>query len=136
MSTTKRGEEAITDYTTGLARKAGKIVSSILGTETLENKEGTLGNCVFANVRLPLSVSDLTDGDTAKAIQIDQWIAKTLVKDYKTFIAIIFYGNAWWVRLSSQIYLTEKDFEWAGKVLKEVCKRVENGEWKPSSSKL
>ena len=55
------------------------------------------------------------------------------MEEYSTFIAIIFYGKAWWVRLSAQVYLTIEDFEWAGKVLKEVCERVQKGRWKGMS---
>ena len=132
----KKGEDAIFGYTHDLARKAGKAVSGILGTRFLENEEGTLGNCTFSNVQLPLSFEELTGGDLSKAIKIDQWIARTLVKEYNTFIAIIFYDKAWWVRLSAQVYLTERDFEWAGKALKEVCQRVRSGDWKTVVSKL
>ena len=130
----KRGEEAVFAYNLHLASRSGKIVSGILQTETLENEEGTLGNCNFSNIRLPLSFSELTSSDPAQATQIGQWIARTLVDEYRTFIAIIFYGGAWWVRLSAQVYLTEQDFQWAGHVLREVCARVNKGEWKAATN--
>lgn len=125
----KSGEEAIMGYTANLAREAGKVVSKKLGTGVLENEEGTLGKCNFANVRLPLSFKVEAGGDTGKAVKIAQWIARLLVEEYDTFIAIIFYGDAWWMRLSSQIYLTIDDYEWAAAVLLKVCKRVKDGEW-------
>jgi selenocysteine lyase/cysteine desulfurase len=131
----KHGEDAIMSYCAQLARRSGDIVSRILGTEILENNEGTLRQCNFSNVRLPLSSRALTSDDPAKIAKIGQWIAKILVQDYQTFIAIIYYGGAWWMRLSSQVYLTEEDFEWAGKVLLEMCKRVENGEWNDNGVK-
>lgn len=126
----KQGEDAITAYLHNLARKSGQIVSSVLGTEILENENGTLGDCCFSNVRLPLSSGQLAGGDPANTTKIGQWIVKTLVEEYDTFIAVIFFGESWWVRLSAQVYLTEEDFEWAGKTLKEICARVEQGEWK------
>lgn len=133
----KTGEDAAFGYIHHLAKKSGTIVSDILGTEILENESGTLGNCCFSNVRLPLSASQLAGSDTGKRMEIGQWIAKVLIEEYDTFIAIIFFGDAWWVRLSAQVYLTEEDFVWAGNTLKEVCGRVDNGEWKQSkSSKL
>ncbi|TKA82679.1 hypothetical protein B0A55_01483 [Friedmanniomyces simplex] len=125
----KRGEDAIAAYNFPLAREAGRIGSSALGTEVMENAEGTLGECFFSNVRLPLSYSEVAGEDHSKAVKIAQWIAKVLVEEYNTFIAIIFYGEAWWVRLSAQVYLTREDFEWAGGVLREVCERVGKGEW-------
>jgi len=94
----------------------------------MENAEGTLTRCNFANVRLPLDFATLAGGETQKAVKIAQWISRTLVDEYDTFIAIIFYGGALWARLSAQIYLTMDDWEWGGNVLKQVCQRVDKGE--------
>ncbi|KAK6002236.1 hypothetical protein QM012_001874 [Aureobasidium pullulans] len=124
----KSGEDAIIDFTQQQAREAGKLVAEILSTEVMENEEGTLGRCNFSNVRLPLDPTTLAGGETGKAVKIAQWISATLVAEYNTFIAIIFYGGAFWVRLSAQIYLTMDDWKWAGDVLKQVCKRVSKGE--------
>lgn len=125
-----QGEDAVLGYTHDLARKSGKIVSQMLETDVLENENGTLGECCFSNVRLPLSEPQLAGGDVATRAKIGQWIVKKLVEEYNTFIAIIFFGESWWVRLSPQVYLTEEDFVWAGHTLKEVCERVQKGEWK------
>lgn len=132
------GEEAVIGYMQHLARQSGIIVSSILKTEVLENEEGTLGMCSFSNVRLPLSFAEHAGSDELQAIEIGQWISKTSAREFRTFIVVIFFGGAWWTRLSAQIYLTEKDFEWAGKVLSKTCARVRRGEWKDRklSSKL
>lgn len=124
----KSGEEAIMAYTLDQARKAGKLVAEILETEVLENEEGTLGNCNLSNVRLPLDFHAISGDDRAKALKVAQWIAKTLVEEYDTFIAIIVHADAWWVRLSAQVYLDMEDWSWAGKTLKEVCERVHKGE--------
>ena len=124
----KSGEEAIMAFTHDQARKAGELVAEALGTEVLENGEGTLGNCTFANVRLPLDYRVVAGGDTAKAVKIAQWIASVLVGEYDTFIATIFYAEAWWVRLSAQVYLDMSDWAWAADTLKQVCERVQNGE--------
>jgi hypothetical protein len=35
-----------------------------------------------------------------------------------------------WVRLSGQIYLEVRDFEWVGERLKELCGRVKKGEFR------
>jgi selenocysteine lyase/cysteine desulfurase len=123
----KSGEDAIVSFSQNQAREAGKLVAEILSTEVMQNEEGTLG-CNFANVRLPLDITTLACGETQKAIKIVQWISRTLVDEYNTFIAIIFYGGACWARLSAQIYLTMDDWEWGGNVLKQVCQRVSKGE--------
>ena len=52
-------------------------------------------------------------------------IVKLLVDEYCTFMAVVFYCEAWWVRLSAQIYLELEDFAWSANVLKEVCAIVE-----------
>lgn len=124
----KSGEEAIIAFTLAQAREAGKLVAEILGTEVLENEEGTLGKCNFSNVKLPLDFKMVAGGEHAQAIKVAQWIAAVLVEEYNTFIAIIFYANAWWVRLSAQVYLDMSDWKWAGDTLKEVCERVQKGE--------
>ncbi|KAK5132507.1 hypothetical protein LTR08_008891 [Meristemomyces frigidus] len=124
-----RGEEAVMGYTRHLVVEAGKRVALRLGTEVLENEEGTLGKCNFANVLLPLKFSEIAGGDAGEAVRVAQWIAKVLVEEYETFIAIIVYADAWWVRLSGQVYLTVEDFVWGADVLREVCGRVVKGEW-------
>lgn len=130
------GEAAIMSYCQGLARRGGALVAQRLGTEILENEDGTLGDCAFSNVRLPLDPTTLAglSGDVTKAVAVVHWISAVLVHEYDTFLAIIFYAEKWWVRLSAQIYLTERDFEWCGGVLEEVCWRVENGEWEKAVS--
>lgn len=88
----KGGEDAIMGFTQDQARKAGKLVAGILGTEVLENQEGTLGDCNFANVRLPLDAAALTAGGESPS-KITQWITNVLVEEYSTFVAVIFYAG-------------------------------------------
>ncbi|KAK5169201.1 hypothetical protein LTR04_006190 [Oleoguttula sp. CCFEE 6159] len=147
----KRGEAAVAAYCFELARAAGQLTASTLGTNVLARVDAAdrTEECCFSNVRLPLeyasvtnaasapSATNLTSGDVdaAKgnhdaAIRIAQWISQVLVREYATFIAIVFYGDAWWVRLSAQVYLDLADFEWGAGVLKKVCERVRAGEWR------
>lgn len=62
-------------------------------------------------------------------MMVKNWICGVLVKEFSTFMAIVWFGDAWWVRFSAQVYLEEGDFEWAASVLKEVCGRVMKGEF-------
>jgi hypothetical protein len=131
------GEEAVLKYNQTLARDGGKRVAEILGTEVLENKTGTLGVCCLSNVKLPLDFNVVAGiaKDEAVGIPVAQFISALLVREYGTFIAIIFYGGAWWVRLSGQVYLEMADFDWAGGVLKDVCDRVLKGDFLNTEAK-
>lgn len=59
-----------------------------------------------------------------------QWMLETLMRDYKTFIALFVYGNKVWARLSAQVYLDLEDFAWAGHTLLELSRRVANREYR------
>lgn len=128
------GEEAIVNYLKGLARRGGDLVAQTLGTEVMDNDDGTLRNCAFANVRLPLdslALARLVPDKSFDAVGglVRDWIAQLLVKEYNTFVAFIFYGGAWWARLSAQTYLEVSDFVEAGKILKKACERASKGEF-------
>lgn len=132
------GEDAIAEYLFSLARRSGEIVSKILGTEILENEEGTLQNCAFSNVRLPLdpdlilALARPQSGEVTKdavGFSVRDWMSSLLVREYSTFMALMWYGGQWWVRLSSQVYLEEADFERAGRILLEISQRVTKGEF-------
>lgn len=126
----KSGEEAITGYMTSLARRGGQMVAELLKTEVLENAEGTLGDCSMTNIRLPVSINSLAVDDFAQAERIGQWMMRNMILEHEVAVNIMVYANAWWVRLSAQIYLTMDDFKHAGRMLQQVCLRAEKGEWK------
>lgn len=130
------GEEKIRSYCTNLAREGGHRVAEILGTSVLDNKEHSLTNCCMVNVLLPLSFggNGESDGNIVKPTPgiegtVSDWIQRTLISEYKTYLPVFFFQGAWWTRLSGQVYLDIDDFEWAGRVLLEVCGRVGNGEF-------
>lgn len=125
----KQGEEAIYAYMAHIAREGGALMAAAFDTDVMDNAEGTLTDCFFSNVRLPLDFEEQAQSDVGKAIKIVHWMNETLVNEYDTFLGFNFYDDAWWVRLSGQIYLTKEDFQWATDVLKEVFERVKKGEW-------
>ena len=111
-------------------------MADILGTKVLENKEGTLGQCCFSNVLLPLDLSKCQELAASKGKDVDSvptvvkiWASKVIVTEYGGFQAFIEYAGGWWVRLSAQIYLEMADFEWAAEVVKKVCERASAGEF-------
>lgn len=128
------GEKAIMDYCSTLSRDGGKAIAKILGTQVMDNSTHTLTDCCLVNVLLPLEIGT-TEIDGFFKVNEDtkmeayQWMLKTLMKDYKTYISIAYLNNKWWARLSGQVYLEMSDFEWAGHTLKELCARVGRGEY-------
>lgn len=124
------GEENIRNYCTRLAQEGGKEVAKILGTRTLDNDAHTLSECFMVNILLPLSWptsgkgSIVKDGDFPGA-SVTDWMQRTMIKEYSTFMPVFPFQGSWWVRLSGQIYLERTDFEWAGWRLKELCEKLE-----------
>lgn len=132
------GEETIRNYCFNLARQGGHCVAKSLGTEVLENEKGTLGKCCFTNVRLPLQFrqSEAQESDAGNGLDptdgpvIVKWLMERAMREFDTWIPGKFYGGAAWVRLSAQIYLELRDFEWAATVLQKLCERIRNEEWR------
>jgi selenocysteine lyase/cysteine desulfurase len=124
------GEELILNYIQSLAKEGGKRVADILGSTVLENSMGTLTNCAMVNIALPLAVGK--EGDTTVSGVVApkdvsaalNWMLETLMRDYKTFIALFILKGRFYARLSAQVYLDMSDFEWAGVTLKELVERI------------
>lgn len=132
------GEEAIRNYCQNLVLEGSKKIAEMLGTEIMDNEEGTLTKCCMVNVRLPLKISHSLENKTEMGeyvvkpgfgVEATDWMLDTLMNEFKTFIAIYYFQDAWWARMCGQIYLDMADFEWAGGVLKEICDRVGKGEY-------
>ncbi|KAI5922802.1 aminotransferase family protein-like protein [Camillea tinctor] len=138
------GEKRVQDYCKTIAREGGKLMAVTMGTEVLENETGSLGECCFTNVRLPLEIKQddvATRGshrerDAAGGISLNEaqavadWITERSVNEFDSFIATRFYAGVFWTRLSGQIYLDHGDFRWAAHVLLDLCTRVKEGKWK------
>ncbi|PVH70568.1 PLP-dependent transferase [Cadophora sp. DSE1049] len=118
------GQREYMEYCQTLARQGGAIVAKLLGTEVMDNKEGTLSKCFFSNVRLPLHAEIFT---SAERSQVSQWITNKLVFDHHTFLAVFFHADSWWVRLSAQVYLESDDFRWVGQILDQLCRKINDG---------
>ena len=128
------GERKIIDYCVQLAKNGGDRAATVFGTEVMDNKAGTLRECAFANVRLPLEYGDgegkIPLDDVGK---VAQFIASNSAQ-LKTFFAIIFYSGAHWWRISTQAYLEMADIEWGIQTMSKLCERARNGDYKDSPS--
>ncbi|KAH7007217.1 pyridoxal phosphate-dependent transferase [Ilyonectria destructans] len=131
------GEKAIREYCVNLALAGEKRVAEILGTNALPTAlDKRVG---FANVRLPLEVrsgdSVSTEGIPAKDVgAIINFMFQKFTEDYNTFINVLYFSNSLWARLSATVYLDLGDFEYGGNILKQVCQRVEAGEYLQTDS--
>ena len=131
------GEEQIREYCFDLAQRGGKLTADVLSTEVMNNKGGTLNQCCFAMVRLPLKFALETATESENpgegffaaddGPKIVKWIMDTLVIRHNTWIPAKFYCGAIWVRKSAQVYLDLGDFEWAAQILKGLCQQVQIG---------
>ncbi|KAG4223945.1 hypothetical protein PC116_g27595 [Phytophthora cactorum] len=79
-----------------------------------------MSRCATTNVALPLTLE--------KASHASGWMMERMIFEYKTFIPLFTHNGRIWARISAQAYLDVEDFEWAGKVLRELCERAEKGE--------
>jgi len=123
------GEAAIMEYNIKLTHDAGKLVAERLGTKIMDNSDHMVTDCGLVNVILPLTSSkEKIEGvetiDPAFASLAGWWMQEIMVNEYKTFIAMGCYQGQWFARFGGQVYLDLDDFEWAAKVLKEVCTRA------------
>jgi len=130
------GEKVIMEYCTKLAQDAGQVWAKQFGTEILDNETKTLSRCCMAMVRLPIDVEKVMQAAEKIGLGKDKvggvvsiWLHMTLSSSYGTFLQTLFYGGAWWARLSGQVYLELSDFEGVVPLLKELCERVNKSEW-------
>lgn len=130
------GEKVIREYIQKLVYEGTHHIAKVLGTSVLDNSTQTLTQCCMANVLLPIDLVKAKEHAKAAVVEEEEvggvvrdWISKVLIDDYNTFIPSLFFGDKWWARLSGQVYLEMADFEYSAGVLKEVCERVEKGEW-------
>ncbi|KAL3419105.1 hypothetical protein PVAG01_09327 [Phlyctema vagabunda] len=106
------GEENIMQYCWGLARNGGDRVAQILKTSVMDNRSGSLRNCCFANIELPLVFKpegeELQKGEfsVAEAALMQKWLNATAVKEFDTYLQIAFMYGTMWVRLSGQSGIT------------------------------
>ncbi|KAB8337016.1 hypothetical protein FH972_021320 [Carpinus fangiana] len=122
------GEAAVMRYCSDLADKGGAKVAEILGTEVMENAEGTLNKgLALVNVRLPLDPAQVDVSLKGGHHAVGVWIIEEQMKRFKTYAPCLWHADKWWIRLSAQVYLDESDFEYIGGVMKTLCEEVRAG---------
>jgi hercynylcysteine S-oxide lyase len=144
------GEAAIMAYQQSLSLLAGRRAASILGTEILDNAQGTLTQCAMCNVRLPLDKDEVLGimrrggfpemGEAEVGKHVRSWLTEVMFKRHDTFMQLtVLYGGSWWWRLSAAVYSGLDEFEWGARVLGKECGRIRGGamvEWMKTRAKL
>ncbi|KAI0635825.1 PLP-dependent transferase [Trametes polyzona] len=119
------GEKAIYEYTHKLAIDGGKRLSEVLGTRVMdETGEQT---ATMTDVQLPLPV-EKTRGEVytnEQLAEINQFLLRRLLLEWKTYAAHYYHAGGWWCRCSAQVFNEISDFEYLGKAFKAVCKEIE-----------
>ncbi|KAI1740907.1 putative aminotransferase family protein [Xylaria scruposa] len=121
------GEAAINAYCRALARESGEAAASILGTEVMDVAGSCMRECNFANVRLPLAISDSGEEGTISSLDAKRaimWFKETGVRESGTYFQTCLYRGALWWRLSATVYVEVEDFKKGARVLSELCERV------------
>lgn len=86
----------------------------------------------MANVRLPLEPALIAKLFEEREQTFDpgvvrDWTMKRLMEKHGVFCAVFYYRDAWWYRLSAQVYLEIADFEVGVEKILHVCEEVRNG---------
>ena len=124
------GEEKIMTYCEGISNEGGAKIAEILGTEIMENGEKPLAKCALTNVRLPLIIGD-GPGEIAQkdTITVAIWLTEILAKMHDVYLPAFVHAEAFWTRLSGQIYLEVEDCIRGARILRDLCNRAKEGEY-------
>lgn len=88
--------------------------------------------CNFANVRLPLEISESGTPGTIHprdAKTVGLWFKATGVRERGMYFQTCFYRGALWWRLSAMVYVELADFRDGALVLRALCERAAKGGW-------
>ncbi|KAI8944510.1 aminotransferase family protein-like protein [Xylaria longipes] len=124
------GEEVINSYCRRLARESGALAASLFGTEVMDAAGSCMRECNFANVRLPLEVSESGAAGTIHprdARRVCMWFKAAGVRESGMYFQACFYRGVFWWRLSAMVYLELDDFRMGAEVLLGLCERAKKG---------
>lgn len=144
------GEARIHEYMWQLANEAAEVFATTLGTDVIQEPDVTdwrdsmYRRCAMTTVRLPIPVCDGWENDprtgfkaqgkkslcepldASKVSGVCRWMQDKLV-ERDTFLPVFAHGGWLWTRLSAQVYLEKRDFEWAAGVVNELVAEVAKG---------
>lgn len=113
------GEERIMAYCQGLALAGAQLLAARLETEVLARENGV---CCLYNVRLPIAPVAVAATEEGERVRV--WLMDGFQARYDAALPVVFYNGCWWARVSGQVYLELSDFEFAARMVAEMCARV------------
>lgn len=144
------GEARIMEYLEDLAFRGGNFVAERLNTRCMSEAENgewdkpgvsLLRKCAFAMVQLPIRVVDkhtpleVLQDQSYPVVGVDdvpavvRFFQTQLYERHKTFMPSVAHNGWFWVRLSAQVYLSDRDFEFAAEALIDVCELFKESEF-------
>ncbi|KAG0129657.1 hypothetical protein HOY82DRAFT_406046 [Tuber indicum] len=126
-------------YCSSIERAGVDLLARELRARVMEREGGDA--CAMWNVALSMLTIESSRGlrcgggdavhvEAAHARRVTDFMTKCMVEEYDTLIKVVEnYDGEWWVRVRGQIYLELSDFEFAAGVLKELIRRVGEGEY-------
>ena len=124
------GEEEIMSYCEMISNEGAEKIAEILSTEVMENGQKSLAKCALTNVKLPLVIGDgpgeIPQTDT---VTVAIWMTEILAKVHDVYLPAFIHADAFWTRLSGQIYLELEDCIKGARILRDLCERASGGEY-------
>ena len=126
------GEERIMQYLVRLNKAGGQQIAERLGTFVLDNSKGTMTDCALCNVALPLWLdargAGAKESDVVLPVEaLDRamgWIFKLLMEQYKTSMPPFILGKRFFLRVSAQVYLDLKDYDFAAVIAEDIVRGI------------
>ena len=124
------GEEKIMDYCQNISVEAAEHCARTLGTDYMQNKEGTLTKCFMVNIRLPLTIGS-NEGEIAEkdTYAVAVWMTLRMADEYDMYSPVFIHAGKFWTRWCGQIYLEMADYAKGAEALKTMCERAKKGEY-------
>lgn len=128
------GEDRIQQYNNSLALLGGHRIAQILDVSLLETSPQPMLTTHMVNLPLPI-VPRVIGGHGHDAVNVwlykkggEAYIWDTLLDEFHTAVTVWAFQGQVFVRVSAQIWLDLDDFDYLGRALKEICRRINSGE--------
>lgn len=116
------GNDAIMRYNSTLARRGGQILTKLLGPRSVVMGAVEL-TAAMVNVSIPVDVGAIDRHAFPSLQHVAVRLQAVLADNNPTFIPFYAHNDKVWARVSAQVWLEERDFEWLGGVMVDAVQR-------------